>query len=556
MVNDTVSRLIADFQARKINRRQLVQGAAAAGVSATAITALIGPSATPAAAQAGGAIQLGRESEFAANFNAFKISTGGQTQVMDMIFGRLLKLDNTNTWIGDLAETWEISPDATVFTFGIRQGVTWHDGTPFTIDDVIFTYRSALTEEAGAGAAGKLRQIKGGTAFYNKETDEIEGLERVDDNTLRITLEKSNIAWLVGTAGSNSLLWIQPKHILGDVPLTDWETAEAIQKPVVGTGAYQFVEHVADSHVEFKANPNFYLGAPKTEQVFLRLAEPATQLAQLESGEIHMASRLPAREADRLSSSDVVEILYNPGNGIFQTAVHTPRVPDKRVRQAMMYGTDRQALLDAVLLGQGELVYSSVIGPDWAVPTGLNTYDYNPETAKALLAEAGWDSETTLQLTWSRGFVNVELAAPVFQQQMAEIGIKIELFPQESAAYLDSVITNPNFDLAWFGGGSYRLDPDVTSNYYLCANFTPGGGNTTHYCNEDLDALLIEGRGLADPALRAPIYQEVAAILNEDLPTLFWWSDNQIFGKNVQLQGVLPGPNQYIWWNIQDWELV
>jgi peptide/nickel transport system substrate-binding protein len=148
------------------------------------------------------------------------------------------------------------------------------------------------------------------------------------------------------------------------------------------------------------------------------------------------------------------------------------------------------------------------------------------------------------------------LAAPVFQQQMAEIGLKIELFPQESAAYLDAVITNPNFDLAWFGGGSYRLDPDVTSNYYLCANFTPGGGNTTHYCNEDLDALLIEGRGLADPALRAPIYQEVAAILNEDLPTLFWWSDNQIFGKNVQLQGVLPGPNQYIWWNIQDWELV
>jgi peptide/nickel transport system substrate-binding protein len=556
MVNDTVLRLIADFQAKKINRRQLVQGAAAAGVSASALTALVGPSATPAAAQAGGAIQLGRESEFAANFNAFKISTGGQTQVMDLIFGRLLKLDNNNTLIGDLAESFEISPDASVYTFKIREGVTWHDGTPFTIDDVIFTYRAALTEEAGAGAAGKLRQIKGGTAFYNKESDEIEGLERVDDTTLRITLEGPNIAFLIGTAGSNSLLWIQPQHILGDVPLADWATAEAIQRPVVGTGPYQFVEHVADSHVEFKANPNFYLGAPKTEQVFLRLAEPATQLAQLESGEIHMASRLPAREAERLATSDVVEILYNPGNGIFQTAVHTPRVPDKRVRQAMMYGTDRQALLDAVLLGQGELVFSSVIGPDWAIPTGLNTYDYNPDRARELLAEAEWDSEQTLQLTWSRGFVNVELAAPVFQQQMAEIGLKIELFPQESAAYLDAVITNPNFDMAWFGGGSYRMDPDVTANYYLCDRFTPGGGNTTHYCNEELDALLIEGRSLADPELRAPIYQQVAEILNEDVPTLFWWSDNQIFGKNKQLQGVLQGPNQYIWWNIHEWELV
>ena len=555
MVNDTVSGLIDDFKAKRINRRQLVQGAAAAGISATAITALVGPSATPAAAQSGQAIQLGRESEFAANFNAFRISTGGQTQVMDLIFGRLLKMDGDNNWTGDLAESFEISPDATVYTFHLREGVTWHDGTPLTIDDIIFTYRSALTEEAGASAAGKLRQIKGGAAFYNKESDEIEGLERVDDTTLRITLENSNIAWLIGTAGGNSLLWIQPQHILGDVPVADWTTHEAVQNPVVGSGAYQFVEYVADQHVEFKANPNFYLGAPKTEQVFLRLAEPATQLAQFESGEVHLVSRVAAREADRLSSNEDIEIISTRGNGIFQTAVHTPRVPDKRVRQAMMYGTDRQALLDVVLLGQGELVFNTVIGPDWALPTGLNTYDYNPDRARELLAEAEWDSETTLQLTWSRGFINVELAAPVFQQQMAEIGIKIELFPQESAAYLDSVITNPNFDLAWFGGGSYRLDPDVTAGYYFCANFTPGGGNTTHYCNEELDALLAEGRALADPELRAPIYQEVAEILNEDVPTLFWWSDNQIFGANKRLQGLKPGTNQYIWWNIEEWEL-
>ncbi|MEZ4498374.1 MAG: ABC transporter substrate-binding protein [Thermomicrobiales bacterium] len=555
MVNDTVSRLIDDFQAKKINRRQLVQGAAAAGVSASAITAMAGISATPASAQSGTAIQLGRESEFSPNFNVFKISTGGQTQVADMIFNRLIKLDNNLNWVGDIAESFEISDDATIFTFTIRDGITWHDGEPLTIDDVIFTYRSALTSEAGAGAAGKLRQIKGGTAFYNKESEEIEGLERVDDSTLRITLENPNVAWLIGTAGSNSLLWIQPEHILGEIPVADWDTAEAVQNPVVGSGPYQFVSYVADQHVEFTANPNYHLGEVQTEQLFLRLAEPATQLAQLETGEVHMVSRLAAREADRLSTSDVVDIIYTPGLGIFQTAVHTPNVPDKRVRQAMMYGTDRQALLDVVLLGQGELVFSSVIGPDWAVPTGLNTYDYDPEMAKSLLAEAEWDSEQTLQLTWSRGFINVELAAPVFQQQMAEIGIKIELFPQETAAYLDAVITNPNFDLAWFGGGSYRLDPDVSSNYYLCQNFTPGGGNTTHYCNEDLDALLFEGRGIADPEARKPIYQEIAAILNEDVPTLFWWSDNQIFGANKQLKGVQAGPNQYIWWNIQDWYL-
>ena len=95
----------------------------------------------------------------------------------------------------------------------------------------------------------------------------------------------------------------------------------------------------------------------------------------------------------------------------------------------------------------------------------------------------------------SQGFQAIELAAPVFQQQLADVRVKVELMPLDSAAYLKAVVEEPDFDLAWSGGGSYRLDPDVSSNYYLCSNFTPAGGNTTHYCNEDLDALMIEGRG-------------------------------------------------------------
>jgi peptide/nickel transport system substrate-binding protein len=550
-----MTRLIEDAQAKRINRRRLIQGAAAAGISAGALTATTSLGPMPASAQEAGVLQIGRESEFNPTFLPFQTSTGTQTQVFDLIFSRLLKVDADLNLVPDAAESFEISEDATTFTFNIREGITWHDGEPFTIDDVLFTYRLALTKETGAAQAGKLRQIKGATAFYNGEATEIEGLERVDDTTLRITLDKPNIAFLIGTAGSNSLIWILPEHILGEVAPAELAQHPAVQAPVVGSGAYQFVEYVPDQYISFTANPNFYLGAPKIEQVFLRLAEPATQLAQLESGELHLISRMAAREADRLSTSDVLDIVATPGVGVFQTAVNTERVTDKRVRQAMMYGTDRKALLDVVLLGQGELVYSTVIGPDWAKFDDLNTYDFDPEKAKALLAEAGWDSEQTLQLTWSRGFQTVELAAPVFQQQMAEIGIKIELFPQETAAYVKAVVEEPDFDMAWFGGGSYRLDPDVSSSYYLCANFTPNGGNTTHYCNEDLDALFIEGRGTTDIAQRTEIYHQVAQILNEDVPTLFWWSDNQIFGVSKRLKGLKPGPNQYIWWNIQEWTL-
>jgi ABC-type transport system substrate-binding protein len=538
----------------QLNRRDLMKASAgaAAGVAFAGTAATRSPQAVRAQ-DSGTALQIGRETEFAPIFVPFHISTGGQTQVMDLIYSRLLKVTDDLSFQPDLAESWEVNEDATVYTFKIREGLTWTDGEPLTIDDIIWTYKTALIPETGASQAGKLKQIKGATAFYDGEADDIEGLERVDDTTLRITLELPNVAFLTGTAGSSALIWIMPQHIYGDVDLATIDQAPASQSPTVGSGPYQFVEYVPDQYVSFVANPNYHLGAPKIEQVFLRLAEPATQLAQLESGELHLISRMAPREAERLANSDIVNIVNTPGVGIFQTAVFNERVPDKRVRQAMMYGTDRKALLDAVLLGQGELVYQTVIGPDWAVYDDLNTYDYDPEKAKALLEEAGWDSSQTLELTWSKGYQPVELAAPVFQQQMAEIGINIELAPLETAAYVDKVVNNPDFDMAWFGGGSYRLDPDVSANYYMTVNWTPNGGNTTHYSNEELDQLFIDGRGTSDIEQRREIYHQVAKILNEDVPTLFWWSDNQIFGINKRLQGVKPGPNQYIWWNIQEW---
>lgn len=548
--------LMSLWRERRIDRRQLLQRAAALGVTAAAVEGVLaarGPRA--ASAQTGGVLQIGRESEVAPLWHPLKAATGTQTQVFDLIFSRLLKVSTDLTLVPDAAESYEVSPDATTFTFKIRSGMTWQDGEPFTASDIIFTYKLAMTKAAAARQYGKLSQIKGAAAFNEGTATEVEGLELVDDSTIRITLEKPNVAWLIGTALSNSLLWILPEHILKDADPATLEQHPFIQKPEVGSGPFQFDEYVADQYVSFTANPNFYLGAPKIGQAFIRLAEPATQLAQLESGELHVMPRMAPKDADRLKDNADLTIFPAPGVGVFQTAINTERFPDKRVRQAFMYAVDRKALLDVVLLGKGELVYSTVIGPDWATYTDLNTYDFDPDKAKALLDEAGWDGSKTVKLTWSKGFQAIELAAPVFQQQLGDVGVKVELAPLDSAAYLKAVVEEPDFDLAWFGGGSYRLDPDVSSNYYLCANFTPAGGNTTHYCNEDLDGLFIEGRGTTDIAQRTEIYHTVAKTLNEDVPTIFWWSDNLIWGLSNKLQGPKPGPNQYLQWNIHEWTL-
>ncbi|MCA9861620.1 MAG: ABC transporter substrate-binding protein [Thermomicrobiales bacterium] len=539
----------------RVDRRRLLGGVAAA----SALAGLGLPAGQSALARQdtapSGVLQLGGESEPAGNWLPYRAAGGAETQVFDLIFSRLIRFDADYNLIPDLAESFEISPDASEFTFNLRQDVTWHDGEPFTARDVIFTYRLAMMEAVGASQYNKLSQIQGAEAFRTGESEEIAGLQMPDDYTVKIVLEKPNIAFLIGAAHNNSLVWILPEHVLADADPAALDQHPFAQNPTVGTGPFRFVEYVPDQHVATEAYPDYFLGAPKLAQVFVRLAAPATQLAALESGELDVMQALSAADAERLAASEVVNVVPTPGVGIFQTAIMNERITDKRVRQAFMVGVDRQALMDVVLKGQGRLVNQTIIGPEWAQFDDLDPYAYDPERAKALLAEAGWDASQTLDLIWEQGFQAIELCAPVFQQQMAEIGVQVSLTPLDEAAFEQRVLEDMDFDLAWFGGGAYGLDPDVSSTYYACANWTPEGGNTTHFCSEELDELFVAGRGTPDIEERREIYHEAARILNEEVPTIFWWSENMIWGINKRVQGVVPGPNTDIHWNIQDWSL-
>lgn len=500
-------------------------------------------------------LQLGGESDFPGIFFPTRTSGGVETQVFDLIFSRLLRFDEGYTLVPDLAESYEISDDATEFTYHLRQDVQWSDGTPFTARDVMYTYTLAMRPEVSATQYNKFRQIVGAEAFANGETDTVEGLEAPDDYTFKITLATPNVAFMIGNASGNSLIWIVPEHVLGDLDPANIDAHPFVQNPNVGTGPFVFQEHVPDQYILVNNNPNYFLGAPRLEQVYIRLGAQATQLAQLESGELHTMQAIDAREGARLSTSDVVDIVPTPGVGMFQTAIFNERFPDKRVRQAFMYGTDRQAIMDVVLQGQGTLVHSAIFGPEWAQFDDLNTYAFDPDMARQLLEEAEWDSSREIELIWPQGYQAVETAAPVFQQMMADIGVTVNLVPTEDEAFGIRVVEEPDFDMAWFGGGAYYLDPDVSAVYYLTANWSPNGGNTTHFSSEELDQLYMDGRSTPDIAQRTEIYHRAALILNDEVPTIFWWSENMIWGLSKKLQGVIPGPNTDIHWNIQDWWL-
>ena len=153
-----IKALALDFRGQKISRRQLAKQVAALGVSASGVSGVLGTvgAVRSASAQASTALQIGRESEFTPAFLPLKTATGGQTQVFDLVYSRLLKFSDDLSLVPDAAESYEVSPDATVFTFKLREGMTWHDGAPFTARDVIFTYKLAMTKAAGARQWGKL----------------------------------------------------------------------------------------------------------------------------------------------------------------------------------------------------------------------------------------------------------------------------------------------------------------------------------------------------------------------------------------------------------------
>jgi len=525
-----------------------------AATAAPAASPTTAPAAAAAVAKPGSVVQIGRRSEINPLWSPLK-TAGGEVQIFDLIFNRLIAPDEKWTMQPDLAEKFDVSADATVYTFNLRRNVTWSDGKPFTARDVMFTYRLNLTKSAGSRQAPRLLQIKGAKDFYEGTATEVSGLQMLDENTVRMTLEQPNVSWVSQLTHSSPILFILPEHVLKDADPAQLDNHPFIKKPDVSTGPYQYVQFVADQFVEFKANPNYFKGAPKIEKVFVRLAEPPTQLAQFERGELDVMYKVTAKDAERLKSNTNLSIIPLQGLGVFQIAWNNERFPDKRVRQAFMYAIDRESLIKVVLRGEGRLVHSTIIGPEWANYNDLNQYKYDPAKARALLQDAGWDSGKTVNITWSKGFADIELAAPIVQQQLKEVGFNLELAPLDSPAYIKKVVSEPDFDLAWFSGGVYALDPDISSAYYECANWTPRGANTTHYCNKELDTLFAQGRATTDTTKRKDVYARAAAILNEDVPTTFWWSENIIYGVSKRLKGIKAGTNDYLWWNIQEWSL-
>lgn len=485
------------------------------------------------------------------NFSPLVAFNGPDQQIMSLIYDNLVIVNDKYEYEGRLAETWTISPDGRTFTFNLRKGLKWSDGTPFSSKDVLFTYKLLANEASGSAQAAKFNNVKG-VADIRAGRDAA-GFRAPDENTFVIELEQPNAAYLSTIAGA--WFWILPEAQLGKVELKDLANHPFFLKPTAGMGPYNFVRYETDQFVEVERNPN-YRTPVAIERIFLKPVTSDVATAQLEKGEMQLVQLSPT-DVDRVKALPGVRVESKPGPGIILMAValDQPHLKDKRIRQAVLHAIDREGLVKQVLAGQATITNTHILGPSWALPPDLNKYEYNPQKAQQLLRDAGWDASRTVKIQWIKGIRDRDAAVEIIQAQLGAVGMKVELNPLEVGPLLENM-KNRTFDFSLYGGGLYTVDPDSIAVPTMCDQAYPKGGNNSHYCNQEVDALMAKGAATADQAERAKLYQPVAKITNDEVPYIWLYVPSAIWGYSDKLQGLKPhGEFTTGFWNAAEWSL-
>jgi ABC-type transport system substrate-binding protein len=488
-------------------------------------------------------------------FNPLFTFVGADQQIMRMVLGGLLRLNEDHEPIPELCERWEVSPDARTYTFHLQGNARWSDGTPFSAEDVVFTFERAADKRTGSVWAARMRLIEGAAAYAEQKADKILGLEVVNPQTLRIKLTKPHAGYL-NVLGSYAGFPILPKHVLKDVPPERMKENRFSMAPTVGAGPFTFVKYESDQYIELRRNDTYFGKKPQVERIFLKILQPDVGLTQLQTGEVDFA-KVPIEDVDRLRREPNVALHTVQSTSYMRLAVNCSRpfLSDKRVRQAMMYAIDRAGIVDSIYHGQAVVVNSPIYGPAWMGQPEFNRYPFDPNKAKALLKEANWDPNQKIVFGVCPRTKEQHAYEPIIQQQLRDVGLNVEILMADFSTWRKRTDSG-DFELYSDGFGMYRAEPSIVGDYFQSKSIPPAGANWVRYSNARVDQLFDEGMAVADRAKRKAIYSEAARILNDELPNIFLWSPKWTYGTSKRLRGFKATSyvDNYLW-NVEEWSL-
>jgi len=423
---------------------------------------------------------------------------------------------------GDLVESWEVDDDFTGMTLHLRENAVWHDGTPITAEDVEFTIWACSHPEIECNRGYTIRMIAGlEDSKRPPGVDSIEGVTVLDDKTLKLSFQEPRPAITV-MEGLGPWFRLLPKHIMEDVPPEEFNDAEFWSNPTVGGGPFKFVEFKEDEYVELERFDDFYLGRPHIERIFIKIADPATIAAQLETGEIDMTSHVTTVPAD-----DLARVAALPNVRIDTGAIGTPvrvhfncsedrPLADQRVRQAIAYAMNRELIVDAVLDGYGFVSNHFYLGTNspYYEPELDELYPYDPDKARELLAEANWDPDTEVDLLVPTGEIIRGLAGDIVLANLTDVGIRVNYRRMEYHSLLSIVRNDRDYDMAFIRSGT-GLDPEGS---FSAGVHSDGAYNYSYREFPELDAVIEDLEGTLEVEDRKPKIREIYRVLNDVRP--------------------------------------
>ena len=458
--------------------------------------------------------------------------TGGLYNILvnKVIYSSLIRYDREDLHpTGDLAESFSVSDDGLAWTFKLKKNVKWHDGTPFTAADVKWTFDTYTSADV--------------SYFRKRALKDLAKVEMVDDYTIKMHTKKPNASFpvLLGY-----LVNILPKHKLEHLKPKDLVNPTEFLRNPIGTGSFKFAEFVPGSHLKVVANKEYFDGSPNIDAVIYKIMRDIdAQIAQAQTGQLDMVviepHQVPAIEKNpnlRVDQAKQVNYSY------IGTRNTHPLFKDKRVRQALNYAIDKEAILKNVYKGMG-IICNGPISPilAWVYDPNVKKYPHDPEQAKALLKEAGWTPGAgnilhkdgkpfKFTLLVDKGNPVREQLAVVAQDYWRRIGLDVQIETGEFAKILKMVRDpNPTYDafVMWY---IHPPDPDLIE-YYSCG---AGIMNMYQYCNPEADKLMEAGRSTFDQAKRAEIYKKFQEIVAEDAPNVYLYFPSEIRAINKRVK--------------------
>ena len=506
--------------------------------------------------QYGGTAILSTGEGFTGPAGDFDGETTHDNRLMALYLDQLMIDKQDGSLEPSLATEISLADDELTWTVRLRPSARWHDGEPVVAEDLIYTINTICGGKTDPPALLRdLADVEGCQAYRDGEADSVSGITKIDDKTVQVESAKTNVALRYRLAALHPV----PYHFWKDVPPDKLNQHPRWLDRPIGSGPFKMVKYTSDLTAEFEAFEDYYLGRPYLDKVIVRFAPPDTALAGLEAGEVDYVPTVNILDAERLKSdarmiigAAVRTTTWTLFNHYYQEELRDPRVPS-----ALAYAIDRDAI--------NQVVFGGFAGPEvkmwyapgtWPANPEVPTATYDPQKAKQLLEEAGFDFNTTMGLGILPSYAPMVPVGEIIQANFADIGLKLELYPIE-----ESIITqewwNKRDDL-WFTmatlggtnlGNPYATWPDLRTDgernwgFYMCSfvdasardgkTALEGCGNYI-YGSDELDALMDQALLIGDQELAAPIMWQIDELLWKDPPgvpvinivELHAWSSN------------------------------